>query len=130
MAHGRYPQHKLPSRQFPETLTSKTKYFAAANGVSIELVALGVRYFDDGEERRELTGYSASLDNGDGLTATVFLDANGDETPETFSELDAYPEHQGSPLEAAWQEVIDGRTETAQAFENAISSLAGELTGR
>lgn len=52
------------------------------------------------------------------------------ETPETFSELDAYPEHHGSPLEAAWQEVIDRRTETAQAFEDAISELAGELTGR
>lgn len=129
MAHGHYHPHR-PTRETPETLTSKTKYFAAANGVSIELVAHGIRYFDDGEERRELTGYSALLDNGDGVTATVYLNQDGDETPQTFSELDAYPELQNGPLADAWQEVIDGRTETVQAFEDAISELAGELTGR
>lgn len=130
MAHGRYPQHRLPTRAFPEVLTSTARHFTAANSVSIELVADCTRYFDGGEERRELTGYTVTLDNGDGITATVCLDQDGDETPRTFSDLDACPEFRAGPLADAWQEVIDGRTDAAQAFEDAIPELAGELTGR
>ena len=127
MAHGRYPQHKLPSRQFPQELTSNPRHYTAANGVSIELVAHGVRYFEDGIERHDVTGYAAVLDDGDGIAATVFLDRNGNETPETFSELEAYPEHHGGPLEAAWNEVCDGDTETARAFDDALTALKLEF---
>lgn len=130
MAHGHYHPHRLPTREFPGEITSATKYFTAENGVSIELIAHGVRYFEDGEERRELTGYTVTLDNGEGTSATVYLNEEGDETPQTFSELDAYPEFRGGPLDDAWQEVAERRTELAQTFEDAISELAGELTGR
>lgn len=130
MAHGHYRPHRLPTREFPEELTSTARHFTAENGVSIELVALGILYFEDGEERREVTGYSALLYDGDGITATVYLNEDGDETPRTFSELDAYQELQNGPLADAWQEVIDGKTDMAQAFEDAIPELAGELTGR
>lgn len=130
MAHGYHPHRSLPTRAFPEELTSTARHFTAANGVSIELVALGIRYFEDGEEHREVTGYSALLYNGEGTSATVYLNEEGDETPETFSELDAYPDFRGGPLDDAWQEVAERRTELAQAFEDAISELAGELTGR
>lgn len=129
MAHGYHPHRSLPTRAFPEELTSTPKRFTAANGVSIELVAHGIRYFADGEEHREVTGYSALLDNGEGTSATVYMDQDGDETPQTFSELDAYPEFRGGPLDDAWQEVAERRTELAQAFEDAIPELAGELTG-
>ena len=127
MAHGHYHPHRLPTRETPETLTSATKYFAAANGASIELVAHGIRYFEDGEEHREVTGYSALLDNGDGITATVYLNQDGDETPETFSELEAYPEHHGGQLEAACNEICDGHTQTARAFDDALTALKREF---
>lgn len=130
MAHGYHPHRSLPTRAYPEELTSTTKHFTAESGVSIELVAYGIRYFEDGEEHRKVTGYSALLDNGDGITATVYLNEEGDETPQTFSELDAYPEFRGGSLDDAWQEVAERRTELAQAFEDAIPELAGELTGR
>ena len=127
MAHGHHPHRSLPTRAFPEELTSTPRHFTAANGVSIELVALGILYFEDGEERREVTGYSALLDDGDGITATVYMDQDGDETPRTFSELEAFPEHHGGPLEAAWNEVCDGDTETAKALDDALTALKREF---
>lgn len=127
MAHGHHPHRSLPTRAFPEELTSTPRHFTAANGVSIELVALGILYFEDGEERREVTGYSALLYDGEGTSATVYLNEEGDETPQTFSELDAYPEFHGSPLDDAWNEVCDGHTETATAFDDALTALKREF---
>ena len=40
---------------------------------------------------------------------------------------EAFPEHHGGPLEAAWNEVCDGDTETARAFDDALTALKREF---
>lgn len=70
------------------------------------------------------------LDDGDGATVPVYMDEDGNETPSTFSELEAYPEYANGPLADAWQELVDRDSDMAQAFEDAISELAERLTGR
>ena len=99
----------------------------AANGVELELTAFGVRFRDgDGELRHELKAFRVTLYD-DERSADVWLDEEGYETPQTFSELDAYPEFHDSPLDAAWNEVCDGDTETARAFDDALTALKLEF---
>ena len=89
----------------------------------MELTAFGVRFRDDeGELHHELKWFRVTLRDEE-RSADVWLDEEGNETPQTFSELDAYPEFHGSPLDDAWNEVCDGHTETATAFDDALTAL-------
>ena len=98
----------------------------AQNGVELEVTAFGVRSFKDGARYEELKWFRVTL-RGEERSADVWLDEEGYETPQTFSELDAYPEFHGSPLDDAWNEVCDGHTETALAFDDALFALEREF---
>ena len=54
------------------------------------------------------------------MSAELLLDAEGNETPDTFSELDSFPEYRDTPLDDSWQEIVDGRSDAAMKFEDAI----------
>ena len=99
----------------------------ASDGVEMELTAFGVRFRDDeGELHHEAKAFRVNLCDEE-LSADVRLDANGNETPQPFSELDAYPEFHDSPLDATRNEVCDGDTETARAFGDALTALKREF---
>ena len=95
----------------------------ARNGVEMRLYACGQRV---GDTTVGLDAFRVTLCD-DERSADVWLDEEGYETPQTFSELEAYPEHHGGPLEAAWNEVCDGDTETARAFDDALTALKREF---
>ena len=82
-----------------------------SNGVEIELTA----QFLEGV----IKSFNVKIYDED-MSAELWLDAEGNETPDTFSELDSFPEYRDTPLEDAWQEVVDGRSDAAMKFENAI----------
>ena len=83
----------------------------ASNGVDIRLTAL----FYDGV----INSFRADLFD-EYMSASVWMDAEGNETPDTFSELDSFPEYRDTPLFDAWQEIVDGKSEAAMKFEDAI----------
>ena len=114
-------------RRYPEEFEVQGPTLTASNGVELELTAFGVRFRDgDGELRHELKAFRVELYDEE-RSADVWLDEEGYETPQTFSELEAYPEHHGGPLDAAWNEVCDGDTETARAFDDAMTALKREF---
>ena len=80
----------------------------ASNGVDIRLTAL----FYDGI----VNSFRADLFDED-MSASVWM---GDEGNETFSELDLFPEYRDTPIFDAWQEIVDGRSDAAMKFEDAI----------
>ena len=82
-----------------------------SNGVEIEITAL---YLDG-----VINSFKVKLYDED-MSAELWLDAEGDETPDTFSELDSFPEYRDTPLFDAWQEIVDGRSDAAIEFEAAI----------
>ena len=120
-------RHTRTTKRYPEEFELEAPVLTASNGVELELTAFGVRSRDDeGELHHELKAFRVTLYDEE-RSADVWLDADGNETPQTFSELEAYPEHHGGPLEAAWNEVCDGDTETARAFDTALASLEREF---
>ena len=120
-------RHTHTTKRCPEEFEVQGPTLAASNGVELELTAFGVRFRDgDGELRHELKAFRVTLYD-DERSADVWLDEEGYETPQTFSELDAYPEFHDSPLDAAWNEVCDGDTETARAFDDAMTALKREF---
>ena len=82
-----------------------------SNGVEIELTAL---YFEG-----VINSFNVKLYDDD-MSAELWLDAEGNETPDTFSELDSFPEYRDTPLFDAWQEIVDGKSDAAMKFEDAI----------
>ena len=115
------------TKRDPEEFEVQGPTLTASNGVELELTAFGVRFRDgDGELRHELKAFRVELCDEE-RSADVWLDEEGYETPQTFSELDAYPEFHDSPLDAAWNEVCDGDTETARAFDDALTALKREF---
>ena len=82
-----------------------------SNGVEIELTAL---YLEE-----VINSFNVKIYDED-MSAELWLDAEGDETPDTFSELDSFPEYRDTPLDDAWQEIVDGRSDAAMKFEDAI----------
>ena len=95
----------------------------ASNGVEIRLYACGQRV---GDTIVSLDAFRVNLYDEE-RSADVWLDDEGFETPQTVSGLEALPEHHGGPLEAAWNEVCDGDTETARAFDDALTALKREF---
>ena len=95
----------------------------ASNGVEMRLYACGQRV---GDTIVSLDAFRVELYDEE-RSADVWLDEEGYETPQTFSELEAFPEHHGGPLEAAWNEVCDGNTATALAFDDALTALEREF---
>ena len=85
-----------------------------SNGVEIELTAL---YLDG-----VINSFKVKLYDDD-MSAELWLDAEGDETPYTFSELDSFPEYRDTPLDDAWQEIVDGKSDAAMKFEDAICEV-------
>ena len=83
----------------------------ASNGVDIMLNAL----FYDGI----INSFRADLFDED-MSASVWMDAEGNETPDTFSEIDSFPEYRDTPIFDAWQEIVDGKSDAAMKFEDAI----------
>ena len=83
----------------------------ASNGVDIRLTAL----FYDGV----INSFRADLFDED-MSASVWMDDEGNETPDTFSELDSFPEYRATLLDDAWQEIVDGKSDAAMKFEDAI----------
>ena len=115
------------TKRYPEEFELESPaVITARNGVELELAAFGVRSFKDGAPREELQAFRVTLYDEE-RSADVWLDEEGYETPQTFSELEAFPEHHGGPLEAAWNEVCDGDTETARAFDDALTALKREF---
>ena len=82
-----------------------------SNGVEIELTAL---YLEG-----TINSFNVKLYDED-MSAELWLDAEGNETQDTFSELDSFPEYRDTPLFDAWQEIVDGRSDAAMKFEDAI----------
>ena len=120
-------RHTHTTKRYPEEFETQGSVLTASNGVEMELTAFGVRFRDDeGELHHELKAFRVTLRDEE-RSADVWLDEEGNETPQTFSELEAYPEHHGGPLEAAWDEVCDGHTETARAFDDALFALEREF---
>ena len=109
-------RHTHTPKRYPEEFEVQGPTLAASNGVELELTAFGVRSFKDGAPHEELKWFRVSL-----------RDEECYETPQTFSELDAYPEFHGSPLDDAWNEICDGHTETAMAFDDAIAAMKREF---
>ena len=104
--------HTHTTKRYPEEFELESPALVtASNGVEMRLYACGQRVELYEEER----------------SADVWLDEEGYETPQTFSELDACPEFHDSPLDAAWNEVCDGDTETARAFDDALTALKREF---
>ena len=120
-------RHTHTTKRHPEEFEVQGPVLTAANGVEMELTAFGLRFRDDeGELHHELKWFRVTLRDEE-RSADVWLDEEGYETPQTFSELEAYPEHHGGPLETAWDEVCDGHTETAVAFDDALTALKREF---
>ena len=82
-----------------------------SNGVDVRLNAL----FYDGV----INSFRADLFDED-MSASVWMDDEGNETPSTFSELDSFPEYRDTPLFDAWQEIVDGKSDAAMKFVDAI----------
>ena len=119
-------RHTHTIKRHPEEFETQGPVLTASNGVEVELAAFGVRSFKDGSPHEELKAFRVTLRDEE-RSASVWLAASGNETPQTFSELEAYPEYHGGPLEAAWDEVCDGHTETATAFDDALTALKREF---
>ena len=82
-----------------------------SNGVEIELTSL---YLEG-----VINSFNVKLYDED-MSAELWLDAEGNETPDTFSELDSFPEYRDTPLFDAWQEIVDGKSDAAMKFYDAI----------
>ena len=82
-----------------------------SNGVEIELTAL---YLEE-----VINSFNVKIYDED-MSAELWLDAEGNETPDTFSELDSFPEYRDTPLFDAWQEIVYGKSDAAMKFEDAI----------
>lgn len=82
-----------------------------SNGVEIELTAL---YLEG-----VINSFKVKLYDED-MSAELWLDDEGNETPATFSEIDSFPEYRETPLFDAWQEIVDGKSDSAMKFEDAI----------
>ena len=119
-------RHTHTTKRYPEEFEIQGPVITASNGVEMELTAFGVRSFKDGARHEELKSFRVTL-RGEERSADVWLDEEGYETPQTFSELDAYPEFHGSPLDDAWNEICDGHTQTAMAFDDALTALKREF---
>ena len=121
-------RHTHTTKRCPEEFELESPVVVtASNGVEMELTAFGVRFRDDeGELHHEVRAFRVTL-RGEERSADVWLDEECYETPQTFSELEAFPEHHGGPLEAAWNEVCDGNTATALAFDDALTALEREF---
>lgn len=115
--------HTHTTKRYPEEFEIQAPVLTASNGVELRLYTCGQRI---GDTITSLDAFRVDLCDEE-HSASVWLDADGNETPQTFSELDAYPEHHGGPLEAAWNEVCDGDTETAVAFDDALAALKREF---
>ena len=117
-------RHTHTTKRYPEEFELESPALVtASNGVEMRLYACGQRV---GDTIVSLDAFRVDLCDEE-RSASVWLDANGNETPQTFSELEAFPEHHGGPLEAAWNEVCDGHTETARAFDDALTALKREF---
>lgn len=119
-------RHTHTTKRYPEELEVQGPVLTTSNGVELELTAFGVRSFKDGATHEELKAFRVTL-RGEESSADVWLDEEGYETPQTFSELEAFPEHHGGQLEAAWDEICDGHTQTALAFDDALTALKREF---
>ena len=105
-------RHTHTTKRYPEEFELESPALVtASNGVEMRLYACGQRVELYDEER----------------SADVWLDEEGYETRQTFCELDACPEYHDYPLDAAWNEVCDGDTETARAFDDAMTALKREF---
>ena len=116
-------RHTHTTKRYPEEFELDAPVLTASNGVEMRLYACGQRV---GDTIISLDAFRVELYDEE-RSADVWLDEEGYETPQTFSELEAYPEHHGGPLEAAWNEVCDGHTETAMAFYDAITAMKHEF---
>lgn len=119
-------RHTHTTKRHPEEFEVQGPVLTASNGVELELTAFGVRSFKDGAPHEDLKWFRVTLRDEE-RSADVWLDEEGNETPQTFSELEAYPEFHGSPLDDAWNEICDGHTETAAAFDDALTALKREF---
>ena len=120
-------RHTHTTKRYPEEFETQGPVLTASNGVELELTAFGVRFRDDeGELHHELKWFRVTL-RDEGRSADVWLDEEGYETPQTFSELEAYPEFHGSPLDDAWSEVCDSSTDASRAFDDALTALKREF---
>ena len=119
-------RHTHTAKRYPEEFEVQGPVLTASNGVDLELTAFGVRSFKDGAPHEELKWFRVTLRDEE-RSADVWLDEEGYETPQTFSELDAYPEFHGSPLDAAWSEVCDSSTDASRAFDDALFALEREF---
>ena len=118
------PRHTHTTKRHPEEFELESPaVITASNGVELRLYACGQRV---GDTIASLDAFRVDLCDEE-RSASVWLDASGNETPQTFSELEAYPEFHGSPLDDAWNEVCDGDTETARAFDDALFALEREF---
>ena len=116
--------HTHTTKRYPEEFELESPaVITASNGVEMRLYACGQRVDDT---IVSLDAFRVELYDEE-RSADVWLDEEGYETPQTFSELDAYPEFHDSPLDAAWNEVCDGDTETAKAFDDAMTALKREF---
>ena len=107
-------RHTHTTKRYPEEFELESPALVtASNGVEMRLYACGQRVGD-------------TIVSRDAFRVELY-DEEGYETPQTFSELEAFPEHHGGPLEAAWNEVCDGDTETARAFDDALFALEREF---
>ena len=117
-------RHTHTTKRYPEEFELESPaVITASNGVEMRLYACGPRV---GDTIVSLDAFRVELYDEE-RSADVWLDDEGFETPQTFSELDAYPEFRDSPLDAAWNEVCDGDTETAMAFDDALTALKREF---
>ena len=117
-------RHTHTTKRYPEEFELESPaVITASNGVELRLYACGQRV---GDTITILDAFRVDLRDEE-RSASVWLDASGNETPQTFSELDAYPEFHGSPLDGAWNEICDGHTETAVAFDDALTALKREF---
>ena len=117
-------RHTHTAKSYPEEFElASPAVITASNGVELRLYACGQRV---GDTITSLDAFRVELYDEE-RSADVWLDASGNETPQTFSELEAYPEFHGSPLDDAWNEICDGHTETAAAFDDALTALKREF---
>ena len=116
--------HTHTTKRYPEEFELESPaVITASNGVEMRLYACGQRV---GDTITSLDAFRVELSDEE-RSADVWLDEEGYETPQTFSELEAFPEHHGGPLEGAWNEVCDGDMETARAFDDALTALKREF---
>ena len=117
-------RHTHTTKRYPEEFELESPaVITASNGVELRLYACGQRV---GDTVISLDAFRVTLRDEE-RSADVWLDEEGYETPQTLSELDAYPEFHGSPLDDAWSEVCDSSMDASRAFDDALTALKREF---